>query len=216
MTPTGPLPFASARFLAAAHTLAQLPPDAGAEVAVAGRSNAGKSSAINAITRAGLARTSKQPGRTQQIVFFELGPGRRLADLPGYGYARVPKALRTHWDRLLDAYLRRRACLQGLVVVMDVRHPLREGDEALLAWCAEAGRPVHVLLTKADKLRRGPALEMLREVEAALGAIHPGASVQLFSARTRQGVEEARAVLARWLTGSGAARPGARRITRKP
>lgn len=193
--------FDRARFLAAAHTPAQLPPDEGAEVAIAGRSNAGKSSAINALTRAGLARTSKQPGRTRQIVLFALGEGMRLADLPGYGYARVPRALQAHWERFLDRYLRTRASLRGLVLVMDVRHPLREGDEALLAWCAAAGRPVHVLLTKADKLRRGPALEALREVEAALGAIHPGATAQLFSARTRLGVDEARAVLARWLAG---------------
>ena len=191
--------FERARFLVAAHAPAQLPPDRGAEVAFAGRSNAGKSSAINALTRAGLARASKQPGRTRQIVLFALDGERRLADLPGYGYARAPRELRAHWGRFLDEYLRTRASLRGLVLVMDVRHPLREGDRALLAWCAEAGRPVHVLLTKADKLRRGPALEALRRVREALPALHPRAGVQLFSARTRLGVEEARAVLEAWL-----------------
>lgn len=183
----------------AAHRLDQLPPDAGVEVAFAGRSNAGKSSAINALTgRRALARTSKTPGRTQQIVIFELDPERRLADLPGYGYAKVPPSIKRHWEKTLDRYLRTRAALRGLVLIMDARHPLRPFDWQMIGWCAEAGVGCHLLLTKADKLKHGAAQRTLNEARKALKAEGLGASVQLFSASHRQGLEEAWTVLDDW------------------
>jgi GTP-binding protein len=189
-----------ARFLIAAHSPRQVPPDTGREVAFAGRSNAGKSSAVNAITGIkGLARSSKTPGRTQQIVFFELDGDRRLADLPGYGYAKVPEALRLHWRELMDRYLRNRRSLAGLVLVMDARHPLKPFDRELLAWCRDAGLDCHILLTKADKLSRSETAKTLREVAAASAAEGFGASVQAFSASRGTGVEEARARLLAWL-----------------
>ena len=130
----------------------QAPPDAGYEVAFAGRSNAGKSSALNALTqRKSLARTSKTPGRTQHLVFFELDGERRLVDLPGYGYAKVPEKVRRHWGLAMETYLSGRESLRGLVLMMDVRHPLTDFDKQMLQWCQHAGMPVHILLTKADK-----------------------------------------------------------------
>lgn len=188
-----------ARFLACAHNPDQLPPDRGREVAFAGRSNAGKSSAINAVAgQRGLARTSKSPGRTRQLVFFELTADRRLVDLPGYGYARVPQHVKAHWQRHLDRYLRTRRSLKGLILVMDIRHPLTDFDRKMLEWCRQAQLPVHVLLTKADKLKRGRALDTLRRVREALKAV-PGAGVQLFSAREHTGLDEVHAVLDEWL-----------------
>jgi len=181
-------PYRAARYVVSAHQLKQLPEDSGREVAFAGRSNAGKSSAINALTgQKSLARTSKTPGRTQQIVIFEFGEQQRIADLPGYGYAKVPENLREHWRRLMQSYFDRRHSLRGVVLVMDVRHPLRPFDQQMLAWCSAAGVPCHVLLTKSDKLKRGPALATLRQVRKALP---PGASAQVFSARSGAGLEE--------------------------
>lgn len=181
-------PFRQARYTLSAHQLNQLPPDEGIEVAIVGRSNAGKSSAINALTdQRSLARTSKTPGRTQQIVIFQLDDSRRLADLPGYGYAKVPSALKKHWQNALEGYFRMRQCLQGVVIVMDIRHPMKPFDQQMLDWCGAADVPCHVLLTKADKLKRGPAQSALLKVSKAL----PGdTTAQVFSARTRQGVEE--------------------------
>jgi GTP-binding protein len=177
------------------------PPDEGAEVAFAGRSNAGKSSALNAITeQRALARTSKTPGRTQQLNFFDLGDNRRLVDLPGYGYARVPLATKQKWQRNLSDYLHNRQSLRGLVLVMDCRHPLTDYDRQLLRWCADVGLPVHILLTKADKLKRGPAAGSLLAVRRELPALHAGSGVQLFSALRHRGLEEVREVVARWLT----------------
>lgn len=201
-------PYRAARYLVSAHRYSQLGPDHGREVAFAGRSNAGKSSAINALTgQKALARTSKTPGRTQQIVLFEIGPGRRIADLPGYGFARVPAALREHWRKLMQQYFDRRECLRGVVLVMDVRHPLRPFDQQMLAWCTASEIPCHVLLTKADKLKRGPAQSTLLAVRKALP---PGASVQLFSAQHRSGLDELIQRLDDWYgpTAGDGAEPG--------
>ena len=193
-------PYRRARFLTSAARLAQCPPDQGFEVAFAGRSNAGKSSAINALCeQKGLTRVSKTPGRTRLINFFELDPERRLVDLPGYGYAKVSNQVRQAWQENLAEYLEKRHCLNGLVLLMDVRHPLKPTDQAMLEWAAGMGLAVHVLLTKADKLKRGPAGNVLRQVRQALDDLPGEHSVQLFSALRRQGLDEARAVLDRWL-----------------
>lgn len=198
-----PNPFARARYLLAAHNHRQLPPDGGFEVAFAGRSNAGKSSALNAICQQNaLARVSKTPGRTQQLVFFDLPPttDRFLVDLPGYGYAKVPQELQAHWQAFIDAYFRSRDALKGLVVVMDIRHPLKEYDRQMLGYAVERGLPAHALLTKADKLSRGAAANTLQAVRMELGrAFGDTVGVQAFSGESKQGVEEARAVVARWL-----------------
>ncbi len=181
-------PFRQARYLGSAHHLHQLPADTGFEFAIAGRSNAGKSSALNTLTgQKSLARTSKTPGRTQQIVIFELDISRRIADLPGYGYAKVPLKLKQHWTQVMETYLETRRCLRGIVLVMDIRHPLKPFDQQMLEWSAAAEIPVHVLLTKADKLKRGPAQSALLTVKKALP---PGATAQVFSAVNRQGLEE--------------------------
>jgi GTP-binding protein len=187
--------FPGARFLVSAASPAQFPPDVGSEVAFAGRSNAGKSSAINAIVRRqGLARTSKTPGRTRLLNFFELGAGRRLVDLPGYGYASAPQAERRAWVPLIDA-LRGRASLCGLFVIVDARRGITSGDLRLLEWSSPEQR-VHVLLTKADKLNRS---EGLRAVRTAAAQLAGRASVQLFSALGGEGVEEAQQRLESWL-----------------
>jgi len=191
-----------ARFVTSAAEPGQLTVDAGREVAFTGRSNAGKSTAINALTgRHQLARVSRTPGRTQLINFFELAPERRLVDLPGYGYARVPDAVRERWSRLLSAYFERRASLRGLMLIVDARRGLAAPDLMMLDWAGgpARGRAAHVLLTKADKLSRSQALKVEREARAQLAGREVG--VQLFSAPARLGVEEARAVLERWLAG---------------
>jgi len=188
--------YRSARYVISAHHLRQLPGDLGYEVAFAGRSNAGKSSAINALTgQKALARTSKTPGRTQQIVIFDVDPERRIADLPGYGYAKVPEKMRDHWRALMQVYFERRRSLRGVVLVMDIRHPLRPFDRQMLAWCAASNVPCHVLLTKADKLKRGPGRSTLLQVRKSLPA---GATAQVFSARSRDGLAELIEVLDRW------------------
>jgi GTP-binding protein len=189
-------PYRAARYVISAHHLRQLGVDSGYEVAFAGRSNAGKSSAINALTgQKSLARTSKTPGRTQQIVIFDIDEKRRIADLPGYGYAKVPEKLRAHWREIMQAYFDRRRSLRGVVLVMDIRHPLRPFDQQMLAWCSASGVPCHVLLTKADKLKRGPAQSTLLKVRKALP---PGATAQVFSARARSGLTELIARLDQW------------------
>lgn len=202
MSPAGAAPnWSATAFMLGAARARQFPHDDGLEVAVAGRSNAGKSSALNVITgRRSLARVSKTPGRTREINFFELDEGRRLVDLPGYGYARVPEAVKLAWQRLMTEYFHSRHSLRGLVVVMDCRHPLTDYDQQMLAWCADAGLPVHVLLTKADKLSRGAAMAVLHQVRDRLGSLYKeAASVQLFSSLKRNGVEEARELLSDWL-----------------
>ena len=196
-------PFARASYLLAAHTPAQLPPDGGAEVAFAGRSNAGKSSALNALCQQNaLARVSKTPGRTQQLVYFGLPPheNKYLVDLPGYGYAKVPLALREHWQAFIDQWFQDRFALRGLVVVMDIRHPLKEYDLQMLGFAMRRGLPAHALLTKADKLSRGAAGNTVHAVRRQLAASYGDSiGVQAFSGETKAGVDEARAVVAGWL-----------------
>ena len=187
--------FSQAQFLISAAAPAQFPADVGTEVAFVGRSNSGKSSAINAIThRHGLARTSKTPGRTQLLNFFELAPHQRLVDLPGYGYADVPAAQRSTWAPLIGA-LRTRESLRGLFVIVDSRRGMKAGDEDLLAW-AQPGHRVHVLLSKADKLNRSEGVQALRVADGLLAG---RASVQLFSALKGTGVREAEDTLEGWL-----------------
>jgi GTP-binding protein len=180
--------FPKVRFLLSVAAPEQLPADEGCEVAFAGRSNAGKSSAINAITaRTGLARTSKTPGRTKLLNFFELEPGRRIIDLPGYGYAEASPQERAQWTALIEK-LPARACLGGLFLVVDIRRRITPQDEGLLAWAADAGWQVHVLLTKSDKLNQRERAAALKEAEANLG---PGMTVQIFSAQDKTGVQTA-------------------------
>ena len=182
--------FPAAHFISSAWQPHQFPPDAGAEVAFAGRSNAGKSSALNAIAgRKDLARTSKTPGRTQLINFFGLAGEQRLVDLPGYGYAKVPERIKDHWQELLQRYVEGRASLVGLVIVMDARRPLTDFDVQMLDWSRGHELAVHVLLTKADKLSRGESTTVLKQVRASVDGV---ASVQLFSAVTKAGVDDAR------------------------
>ncbi|WP_148252506.1 ribosome biogenesis GTP-binding protein YihA/YsxC [Aidingimonas lacisalsi] len=197
------LNYQTADFLISAPTLAQCPSDTGVEVAFAGRSNAGKSSAINALTgQKALARTSKTPGRTQLINFFTLQGNHdsRLVDLPGYGYAKVPEAVKLEWQRHLADYLHRRVSLQGLMLIMDVRHPLSEFDQMMLGWADERDMPVHILLTKADKLKSGAAKQGLQQVRHRLQEWDDLVSVQLFSALKRDGIDQARKRLDQWLS----------------
>ncbi len=192
--------FQHATYVASAHHLHDLPPPGAPEIAFAGRSNAGKSSAINALAnRTRLAFVSKTPGRTQTINLFRLAGGGILADLPGYGYAKVPEPLRRHWEATLSAYLQTRASLCGLALVMDARHPLTERDELMLGWFRQTGRPIHVLLTKADKLTRRTAVATLAGVRERLHALGGNYTAQLFSSVHRTGLEEAEAVFAGWL-----------------
>jgi len=192
-------PLAGARFLTSAAQLSQLPAPDRPELAFAGRSNAGKSSALNALVgHRQLARVSRTPGRTQLLNFFELASG-RLVDLPGYGFARAPRTLREGWGELIEGYVETRDCLRALVVVMDARHPLTPFDRMMLAWAGAARLPCHLLLTKSDKLASGAARKTLREVGGELPALHAQATAQLFSSLKGDGVEEAREVLAGWL-----------------
>lgn len=190
-------PLKSAQFLVSAARPGQFPDDDRPEIAFAGRSNAGKSSALNRLCeQKGLARISKTPGRTRLINFFELDGGARLVDLPGYGYAKVPPAVKEQWARLIESYLQNRPTLVGLIHIMDVRHPMKPFDEQMLEFAAAIECPVHVLLTKADKLKRG---QQARQRQIVRNAVGDGAGVQLFSAQTGQGADEARGVIAEWL-----------------
>ncbi|MDT8409451.1 MAG: ribosome biogenesis GTP-binding protein YihA/YsxC [Wenzhouxiangellaceae bacterium] len=185
-----------AEYLISVHNRSQLPPDQGFEVAVAGRSNAGKSSLINRLCRRNaLARTSRTPGRTRQLVFFQMDQQHHLVDLPGYGYAAVSADLREHWQGLIQKYLETRDALAGLVIVMDIRHPLKEGDVQLAQFALDRGLAVHVVLTKADKLGHGKRTETVRRVRDALGGV---AGVQAFSASSGLGLEELERVMAAW------------------
>ena len=187
-----------AQFHTSVAQLRDLPPSL-AEVAFAGRSNAGKSSAINLLTRKNrLAFTSKTPGRTQLINFFELAADTFLVDLPGYGYAKVPPAIKAKWETLLSRYLQERAPLVGLVLIMDARHPLTALDWQMLEWFTPTGKPVHILLSKADKLSNSEKALTLRRVRQEL-ADHAGVTVQLFSSLSRLGAEEAAALIEGWL-----------------
>ncbi|GAB1233163.1 ribosome biogenesis GTP-binding protein YihA/YsxC [Ferrigenium sp. UT5] len=209
--------FSKATFFTTVNHLKDLPLHGGKEVAFVGRSNAGKSSAINTLANhVRLAFTSKTPGRTQHLNFFDLGDNCYVVDLPGYGYAKVPPDVQAHWEFLLGQYLQTRAELCGLVIIMDARHPLTERDQVMLDWFAPTGKPVHILLTKADKLSRQQATKTLREVKEFLGAHFssditpasgdesspkprfPQCSVQLFSSLKKTGRDEAEAVIGGW------------------
>jgi GTP-binding protein len=188
-------------FLLSVAQLKQLPPDEGIEIAFAGRSNAGKSSALNALTGIkGLARASKTPGRTQLINLFALDEQRRLVDLPGYGYAKVPEEVKIRWQQNLAKYLETRHCLVGLILLMDIRHPLKDLDYLLIDWAQQSQLPVHILLTKADKLTRGASAKVLQQVRNALSDYDTASiSIQTFSALRNTGLDEARTKIAEWL-----------------
>ncbi len=191
--------FQSATFTQSAAKLSQCPNDQGGEVAFAGRSNAGKSSAINRLTtQKKLARTSKTPGRTQLINFFELNDGQRLVDLPGYGYAKVALSVKIEWQKHLENYLENRGSLTGLILVMDCRRPLQPFDEIMLDWVKQYDMRCHILLTKSDKLKRGPAKQALFTVENAIKE-QPQTTAQLFSAVHGVGLDQARQVLFDWI-----------------
>lgn len=201
MNLTPPPDFQRARFLTSAAKPEQAPADTGAEIAFAGRSNAGKSSALNVLVgQRALARTSKTPGRTQLLNFFSMDDGdeQRLVDLPGYGYAKVPEAQRRAWRGMMEGYMTDRQALRGLVLIMDARHPMKPFDEQMLDWCRHQALPVHILLTKADKLSRSQAQQTLQQVRRQLSNDPDNISVQLFSALKRTGVEEARTKLSQW------------------
>jgi len=189
-----------ARFLISAGKPGQFPGGEAAEVAFAGRSNAGKSSAINTLCgNKGLAKTSKTPGRTRLINFFELDDHRRLVDLPGYGYAKVPEPMKREWERLMEAYLQQQQRLRGLVIIMDIRHPMKEFDWQMLDWCHYYGLPAHILLTKADKLKRGPQQNSLLAVRKMLKEAGSDATVQTFSALKQTGLDALVERLNEWL-----------------
>ncbi|MCB1759230.1 MAG: YihA family ribosome biogenesis GTP-binding protein [Gammaproteobacteria bacterium] len=198
-----------ARFLTSAAKVEGAPPDQGIEVAFAGRSNAGKSSAINALCQQNqLARTSKTPGRTQLLNFFRLDDERRLVDLPGYGYAKVAESLKRQWQQEMADYLACRRSLCGLVLLMDIRHPLKDFDLQMLEWAERQKLPVHILLTKADKLKRGAAAQTLLQLRRAISQRAVQSSAQLFSALKREGIDEAHRQLDRWF---GLAEPQAKK-----
>lgn len=193
--------FQNARFFTSAPSIKFLPADEGMEVAFAGRSNAGKSSAINALTKQkNLARTSKTPGRTQQINVFSLDDNNRLIDLPGYGFAKVPVAMKEAWQKSLSEYLQARKCLRGLVVLMDIRHPLRDVDQNLIFWAVESNIPVLAVLTKADKLKSGAKKQTLMKVQEALPAFGGDVSVMCLSTLKKSGLEELEQRLMGWFT----------------
>lgn len=193
--------FSQATFYTTVNHIKDLPLHGGKEVAFVGRSNAGKSSAINTLANhVRLAYTSKTPGRTQHLNYFSLSPDKFLVDLPGYGYAKVPPDVQKHWEALLGQYLQTRDELCGLVVIMDSRHPLTALDEAMLEWFAPTGKPVHILLTKSDKLSRQQATLTLSRVKSHLAEHFPQSSVQLFSSLKKIGTEEAEKVIAGWFS----------------
>lgn len=191
--------YRQAEFLTSAAKLTQTPADEGYEVAFAGRSNAGKSSAINTLCdQKSLARTSKTPGRTQLLNFFALDEERRIVDLPGYGYAKVAEGIKREWQGALADYLEQRECLRGLMLMMDIRHPLKDYDRQMLDWANHISLSVHVLLTKSDKLKRGPASSTVLKVRAELHKLNPGFTVQAFSSLKRTGIDQAHAKLDEW------------------
>lgn len=191
--------YRQATFLTSAAKLNQTPADAGYEVAFAGRSNAGKSSAINTLCdQKTLARTSKTPGRTQLLNFFSIDEQRRIVDLPGYGYAKVSEGIKREWQGALAAYLEKRDCLRGLMLMMDIRHPLKDYDLQMLQWADHIDLPVHVLLTKADKLNKGPAASTALKVRQTLVTMNAAFSVQAFSSLKKTGIDEAHQRLDAW------------------
>jgi len=194
----------NAKFLLSAAEFKQCPSDLGKEIAFAGRSNAGKSSALNCLTHANLARTSKTPGRTQLLNFFNLTDDLRLVDLPGYGYAKVPLSLKKHWEKHLDTYLKKRQSLVGIILLMDIRHPLSDFDQMLINFAVGYNLPIHILLTKCDKLKFGAAKEQLIKTTMQLNNTFKNhqVSIQLFSATKRIGLNETYNVLANLLLGA--------------
>ncbi|MEE9397092.1 MAG: ribosome biogenesis GTP-binding protein YihA/YsxC [Methylococcales bacterium] len=191
--------YQNAQFLLSVPKLKDAPTDEGYEVAFAGRSNAGKSSAINLITsQKSLARTSKTPGRTQHLVFFELDDQRRLVDLPGYGYAKVPERVKAIWHKTMESFLIQRDALKGIFLLMDIRHPLTNFDTQMIEWCELSNLPLHIALTKSDKLKYGAAKNTLLDVRRKLKHRDTSISVQLFSAPKRVGLDEAHEVLDGW------------------
>jgi GTP-binding protein len=192
-------PYQKTSFLLSAANVKQLPPDVGIEIAIVGRSNAGKSSVLNRIThQKGLARVSKTPGRTQLLNVFVVDDDRRLVDLPGYGYAKVPLAAKQKWQQTVDIYVRTRKSLRGLLVVMDIRHPLTALDKVLLDYCSYHNVPVHVLLNKADKLSKGASAKTLKTVQSVLTDFDNSVTFQLFSAKCGTGLKELLSVLDHW------------------
>lgn len=190
-----------AHFTISAPDIRRLPTDSGIEVAFAGRSNAGKSSALNTLTnQKSLARTSKTPGRTQLINVFEVAPEKRLIDLPGYGYAKVPLEMKKKWQKALGEYLEKRESLQGLVVLMDIRHPLKDLDQDLIEWAADSNLPVLALLTKADKLSQGKASAEVLSVKKKLKALNADIKVQAFSSLRKTGASQATQIICDWLS----------------
>ncbi|UZP73750.1 YihA family ribosome biogenesis GTP-binding protein [Candidatus Paraluminiphilus aquimaris] len=195
------LNFKVTEFLQSASALSNAPADFGCEVAFAGRSNAGKSSAINALTgNTKLARTSRTPGRTQLINFFTVADQIRLVDLPGYGFAKVPLKVKQEWNKQLERYLQLRQSLKGLILLMDIRHPLKDYDRQMIEWAVKSEMPVHILLTKSDKLKRGPAKSALFAVQKELQKHERWISVQLFSSHSHEGMDELQRTLNWWLT----------------
>jgi GTP-binding protein len=193
--------YPNVKFLTSAAEAHQLAPDIGKEIAFAGRSNSGKSTAINAITqRTGLARVSRTPGRTQLINFFELAPERRLVDLPGYGFAKVPERVRLHWLQLMEHYFNVRESLVGLILIVDSRRGLGAQDVGMLEWVLSRDRYAHVLLTKTDKLNRRDAQRVLRDTVESCS--DTSVTAQLFSAHNKEGLDEAREVMDRWVDGA--------------
>ncbi len=188
-----------ASFSMSAPDLKSTPEDIGREIAFAGRSNAGKSSALNTLTRQkALARTSKTPGRTQLLNFFPLNDDLRFVDLPGYGYAKVPEKVKREWQLLMETYLAERASLYGIILVMDIRHPLTEFDWQMIKWCDQTQKPLHILLTKADKMNYGAAKNILYQVQGELGNQGMDVSLQLFSSLKKMGVDDIHDLLDSW------------------
>lgn len=188
-----------AKFINSAPRLQDAPPDQGLEIAFAGRSNAGKSSAINALVRqTALARVSKTPGRTQLLNFFEIDAKRKLVDLPGYGYAKVPEAIKKDWGKMMETYLSQRQALAGIVLVMDIRHPLTDFDWQMIEWCQHGNLRIHIILTKADKLNFGAAKNTLLQVQKELSHLEIGVTLQLFSALKKTGIDDIHKVLDNW------------------
>ncbi|MGM0481065.1 MAG: ribosome biogenesis GTP-binding protein YihA/YsxC [Pseudomonadota bacterium] len=194
-----PINYQTAKFITSAPNITKLPPDSGIEIAFAGRSNAGKSSALNTLTRQNaLARTSKTPGRTQLINVFELDTGERLIDLPGYGFAKVPLEVKEKWQRSLSEYLQKRNSLKGLVVLMDIRHPFKETDQELIYWAVSCDLPVLALLTKADKLKQGARKSMVLQAQQAAIAFNGDVQVEAFSSLKRFGIDKVETKLNHW------------------
>jgi GTP-binding protein len=189
-----------AKYLTSANHLDQLVEDLGREVAFAGRSNAGKSSALNTIADIGnLARTSKTPGRTQMINFFDIDADRRLVDLPGYGYAKVPERIKKHWEQVLNGYFSKRESLKGVILLVDARHQMKDFDYLMLEYCQHKQIPIHILMTKSDKLKRGAAKSALLNVQKSLKENFSQSSAQLFSSLKKEGVDQVRAIMDQWL-----------------